>query len=148
MLKFFVSTIVPRLGDCHKRDKDFPDCLHCFTPSLLPQNVKPTCCIAQARNQGAQPGSRETSVQHSSVHAPPCQQHHAYMMQQGTLQHDMARHRGAPDLVRADLDMYDSPLRHSHFERPILQIRQSHDLQVLLPFITRSDNKCLWKFQV
>ncbi|CAL8468952.1 g8493 [Coccomyxa elongata] len=81
----------------------------------------------QARSQGAQPGSRETAVQHSSAHAPPCQQHHGYMVQQGTLQHDMARHLGVPDLARADLDMYDSPLRHSHFERPILQIRQSHD---------------------
>lgn len=69
-------------------------------------------------------------MQHSSAHAPPCQQHHGYMMQQGMLQHEMARHRGVPDLARADLDMYDSPLRHS-FERPILQIRQSHDLQVL-----------------
>lgn len=98
-------------------------CLSHYAPTYKP------CWHAQARSQGAQP-ARELTEAYGGAHAP--QQFHP--MHQAMLPREAAqglRGRGLPDLSRAEMGMYDSPLRHC--ERPVLQLRHPLDLQVQRP---------------
>lgn len=92
----------------------------------------------QARSQGTQQ-AREGTESYGSA-APQ----HFHPMHQGMHSRELPRHRGLPDLSRAEMGMYDSPLRHC--ERPVLQCRHPHELQVqpyFILFLPRFTLPCL-----